>query len=323
MKRWMTCCFLLLFWAGGVAGEPLKKASLILLWVPQAQFAGYYMAVEKGLYRKHGIDLSIINGGSNQNPSESLRDGRADFAVLWLTTALQRRSEGLPLIHIAQIVQQSSLLLVTKKSSGINQFTDLKDQKVGLWGGDLDIPQRSAFDHYRLQVKRVPQSETVNLFLRGGVTATSAMWYNEYHTILNAGVNAEELTVFALKDHGANFPEDGLYTLQKTVQSDPQLVEAFVRASLEGWDYAFAHPDETLDVLLRTMKKARLPANRMHQRWMLARMQDLQRPAGDQTRPGVLNRQDFQFVTQELQRIGLIRGAIAYDEFVKARRAFP
>ena len=141
------------------------------------------------------------------------------------------------------------------------------------------------------------------------------MEYNEYHSILNSGLNEDELTVFPLKEHGANYPEDGLYTLETTVARDPQLVSAFVRASLEGWEYAFAHPEETLDVMLRIIKDARLPANRMHQRWMLSRMRALMRPA-EGSGVGELSRQDYQVVVQELRRRGLVRAALDYDDFV-------
>ena len=323
MKRWLIAGCLLLCWAGGAAGEPLKKASLVLLWVPQAQFAGYYVALERGLYYKHGIDLDLIAGGPNRSPVDYLRDGRADFATLWLTTALQRRDEGLPLVHIGQVVQQSSMLLVARKDSGIRTLADLDGKKVSLWGGDFDIPPRSVFDQHRVRVKPVRQAATVNLFLRGGVAAASAMWYNEYHTMLNAGLNADELTVFPLKELGANYPEDGLYALQETVARDPALVDAFVRASLEGWEYAFAHPEETIDVMLRLMKEAGLPANRPHQRWMLARMQDLMHPADGAAAMGDLSRQSYAMVTQELRRRGLVRQTLDYDVFVRARRALP
>ena len=315
--RWMLCCCLLLLSAGGRADEMLKQASFIPLWFPQAQFAGYYLALEKGIYRRNGIDLTILDGGPEHPPAEYLRDGRADFAALWLTTALQRRSEGLALVNVAQVVQQSSMLLLALKSSGIHTLADMAGKKVGLWGGDLDIPARAVFDQQRLQVNVVNQSATVNLFLRGGVAVTSAMSYNEYHSILNSGVNPDELSVFALKDHGANFPEDGLYALQQTVQRDPQLVDAFVRASLEGWDYAFAHPDEAIDVVLRVMRKARVPANRMHQKWMLERMQDVMRPAPKNGQVGALSCQDYQAVTRELARTRLVRGVVDYDAFVR------
>lgn len=322
LSRLLGCLLCLLCGLAGAA-EPLKKASFIALWQPQAQFAGFYMAAEKGIYRQHGIDLTILPGGPGKSPAEYLRDGRADFAALWLTTALQRRNEGLPLVNIGQVVQQSSMLLVARKDTGIRTLADLEGRKVGLWGGDFDIPPRSVFDQQRLKVKPVQQSATVNLFLRGGVAAASAMWYNEYHTLLNAGLNADDLMVFPLKDHGANYPEDGLYTLQQTLARDPQLVDAFVRASFEGWDYAFAHPEETLDVMLRILKAARLPANRMHQRWMLARMQDLIRPAASQGVVGELSRQDYQLVSGELARQGLVRQVTAYEVFVKARHALP
>jgi NitT/TauT family transport system substrate-binding protein len=322
MIRWITCFIFFLLSAIASAAEPIKKATFIHLWLPQAQFAGYYMAAEKGIYLKHGIDLTIIDGGPGRSPAEYLRDGRADFAALWLTTALQRRSEGLPLVHIAQVVQQSSMLLVARKGSGIRTLADLEGKKVGLWGGDFDIPPHSVFDQHGLKVRPIQQSATVNLFLRGGVAAASAMWYNEYHPLLNAGLNADELTVFPLKDHGANYPEDGLYTLQKTVERDPQLVAAFVRASLDGWDYAFAHPEETVDVLLRIINEARLPANRTHQRWMLARMQELMRPAAGNG-VGELSRQGYQAVTQELHRRGLVRAAPDYDVFAKGGHALP
>ena len=101
---------------------------------------------------------------------------------------------------------------------------------------------------------------------------------------------------------------------------DPQLVAAFVRASLEGWEYAFAHPEETLDVMLRILKDARLPANRMHQRWMLSRMRALMRPA-EGSGVGELSRQDYQVVVQELRRRGLVREAPDYDDFVKGNHA--
>ena len=107
------------------------------------------------------------------------------------------------------------------------------------------------FKKYNLQVKVIPQSFSVNLFLRDGVDVASAMWYNEYHTIINSGLNPDELTPFFFHEHGLNFPEDGIYTLEKTFKKDPALSCAFVKASIEGWLYAFSHPEEALDIVLR------------------------------------------------------------------------
>jgi NitT/TauT family transport system substrate-binding protein len=301
----------------GVAAErALKKASLIPLWSPQAQFAGYYTALDKGIYRQHGVDLTIISGGPNYPSSEYLRDGKADFAVLWLTTAIQERADGVPLVNLAQIVQQSSMMLVAKKSSGINTPADMNGKKVGLWGGPFAIPPHTFFKQHHLQVQEVPQSYTVNLFLRGGIDVASAMWYNEYHTLLNSGLDADELSVFLLKEHGVNLPEDGLYALEETVRNDPALAEAFTRASLAGWEYAFAHPDEALDIVIKYMRAAKVPANRMHQKWMLERMRDLIVAPGNHKASGLLRQDDYESARQILQKDGDIPAAPDFNAFV-------
>ncbi len=271
-----------------------KKATLMPLWTPQAQFAGYYVALEKGIYARHGIDLTILKAGPGQSPVQALQRGTADFAVLWLTTALQHRATGMNLINLAQIVQRSSMMLISRKSSGIKTIADMNGRKVGMWGGDLSIPPRALLAQQGIKVQEVPQSQTVNLFLRGGIDVTSAMWYNEYHTLLNSGVNREELELIFLHEQGMNFPEDGLYALEKTVENDPALAAAFVTASLAGWRYAFEHPDEALDIVIRYMREAQVPANRIHQKWMLDRMQDLIMPATSQGTPGLLNQQAYE-----------------------------
>ncbi len=284
----------------------LKKATFIPLWSPQAQFAGYYTALDKGIYRQHGIDLTIISGGPNYPSARFLADGKADFAALWLTTAMQERGAGVALVNLAQVVQHSSMLLVAKKSSGITTPAAMQGKKVGLWGGPFVIPPHAFFKKYGLQVREVPQAYTVNLFLRGGIDVTSAMWYNEYHTILNAGLDPDELSVFLLKDHGINLPEDGLYALEKTVRNDPTLAREFARASLEGWEYAFAHPEEALDIVINYMRQAKLPANRMHQKWMLERMRDLIIPRGVAGGIGVLKQADYEATGQILLKDGVI-----------------
>jgi NitT/TauT family transport system substrate-binding protein len=303
--------------AEAIGASGLRKATLALLWQPQAQFAGYLVALEKGIYRRHGIDLAIALGGPGRSPADALRDGHAEFATLWLATALQHRGAGLSVINIAQISQRSSMVLVARKSAGIATVADLADRKISLWGGDLAVAPRAFFDRHRLSVQSVPQSDTVNLFLRGGVQVASAMWYNEYHLILNAGVDADELTVFRLDGDGFNFPEDGLYTLAATIERDPALVDGFVRASLEGWDYAIAHPDEALDIVLARMREANLPANRVHQKWMLAQMAAVIRPGGTGAVTGLLKRNDLAGVVDELQRTELLQAVIGYDEFTR------
>jgi NitT/TauT family transport system substrate-binding protein len=318
--RWISVFFLLLLFCAiaspaSAAETALKKASLMPLWSPQAQFAGYYVALDKGIFARHGINLKILKAGPGHSPAQALKDGTADFAVLWLTTALQQRSAGIKLVNLAQIIQRSSIMLISKKSSGISTIADMNGKKVGMWGGDLSIPPHALFNKHGIKVREVPQTHTVNLFLRGGIDVTSAMWYNEYHTILNSGVDPEELNIFSLNEQGMNFPEDGIYTLEKTLHKDPSLAKAFVTASLEGWRYAFAHPDEALDIVIKHMREAQVPANRIHQKWMLDRMRDLIMPGTIQGTLGILKEQDYEAVGRAMCKDGLIRSYPDYTAF--------
>jgi NitT/TauT family transport system substrate-binding protein len=297
-----------------------EKAGLIPFamiphWSPQAQFAGYYVAREKGIYQKHGIDMVILTGGPERPASEYLKDGRADFAIMWLTTAIRQFDQGVRLVHLGQAVPRSSMMLVAKKSRHIRTPADMNGKKVGLWGGDFAIPPRAFFMKYGLEVKEMPQSGTVNLFLRGGVDVASAMWYNEYHTILNAGIDPEELDLFPLVDYGLNFPEDGLYMLESAYRNNPGLAEAFVKASFEGWDYAFSHPEEAIEITIGYMRDGGIPANRVHQKWMLSKMQDLILPADGNQASGKLNKTDFDAVADFLLHAGLIREMPDYRRF--------
>ncbi len=295
----------------------LKTISFIPQWGPQAQFSGYYVAYDKGIYKKHGLDVRITQGGAYRPSSEILEKGEADIASIWLSTAIQKRSRKVKLVNIGQIVQRSSLMLIAKKSRGIKTPEDLNGKKIGLWGADFRIQPEAFFKRHNLKVTVIPQSYSVNLFLRDGVDAASGMWYNEYHTILNSGINADELTSFFYSDYGLNFPEDGLYVMEDGLKRDPEAMCAFAKASMEGWKYAFDHPEEALDIILRYMVTANVPANRIHQKWMLERMKDIIYPSGEDSRvPGTLRKEDYDRVSKELKEQGLIRDIPDINTFV-------
>jgi NitT/TauT family transport system substrate-binding protein len=274
------------------------------------------VAYEKGFYKEFGIDLEMVQGGPHRSSSEALEKEEVTFATMWLCDAIQRKSKGVKLVNIAQIVQRSALMLVAKKARGISKPEDINGKKMSLWRADFQIQPRAFIKKYNLNVKIIPQSYTINLFLRDGVNVASAMWYNEYHTIINAGIDPEELTAFFFYEHGLNFPEDGIYTLEKNVNNDPGLVKAFAKASVKGWLYAFENQNEALEIVMKYMKMAKVPVNRVHQKWMLDRMKDIVMPRNKKDPPiGVLRQQDFSFVAGELHSMNLIRNIPDFSGF--------
>ncbi|GAB6037902.1 ABC transporter substrate-binding protein [Fundidesulfovibrio butyratiphilus] len=303
-------------WAasGALAGE-LKKATLIPQWEPQAQFAGYYVAKAKGFYAAHGVDMTILRGGPYNPPSRLLAEGRAQFGTLFLSTALKERAAGLPLVNLAQIMRGSTLLLVARAASGIKSPADFQGKRVSLWGKEFSLQAEAFFARHGVTVVHLPQAYSVDLFLRGGTDAACAMYYNEYHTLLNSGLDPKDLIVFPLRDYGFDFPEDGLYCLDATLASDPELCRAVTEASLEGWLYVFAHPDEALDIVMDRVRAANLPTNRMHQKWMLGRLVEAMAPREGASGPGPLSRQEFDTMARALRQAGLLARPVTYEEF--------
>lgn len=315
-KFWSIFTALLLLWAtDSLAQESSRRVSYLPHWLPQSQFAGYYVACEKGFYRKHGIDIEILRGGPDRSAMEYLRRGRADFASSFLSCAIRERVRGLRLINIAQIIQRSTQMLIAKKSGGIKLPKDMNGRRVGLWGADFQVLPKAFFMKYDLNVKEIEQGPTMNLFLRGAVDVASAMWYNEYHTVLNSGVNEDELTTFFFSDHCVNLPEDGLYALEDTCKKDPEKCRRFVTASLEGWAYAFRRPEEALDIVMKYVDEANVATNRCHQKWMLERMKDVILPPGLDVPVGVLREEDYANVVKVLETGGLEGEVPAYSSF--------
>jgi NitT/TauT family transport system substrate-binding protein len=143
------------------------------------------------------------------------------------------------------------------------------------------------------------------------------MWYNEYHQLLISGVNPEELTTFLMADYGMNFPEDGIYCLADMANQQPQTCRAFVAASIEGWQYAFAHPDEALDIVMQYADAANVVTDRVHQKWMLARMRDIMQPPGTAIPLGTLKRVTYDRVAQAMQKSGMIKDIPEFSLFYK------
>ncbi len=331
-KRWpllvtlVLCCSLAVTVnPAGAAGDDNPDAlTLVLQWHHQSQFAGYYMALEKGLYKDAGLEVTILRGGSDVRPDRLLAEGRADFISAMLPTALEMRRDGLPLVLLAQLVNRGNFQLVAWKhpdgSDGtpVVQPADLSGRRVTVWEQDFRSPYLALFRGWGARPEILPQYYSLSLFLHRGVVACSTMRYNEYHTLLQNGVSADELTVFNLWELGINLPEDGLYALADTWRRRPEASRRFVRATLEGWRYARDHRQETLEVVMRYIEQEKLPTNRPHMAWMLDEILKSIFPTNDDPWTfGVLSRQSYRETTQLLQRQGRIDSPPAYQDFVR------
>ena len=294
--------------------DSLQKVTLLPYWVTTAQFAGYYVGKEKGIFARYGIDLEVMSFQTNMNMEEMIRHQVATFYISWLVNAIDLKDSGLDIVNIAQLSSRSSLLLLTKKSSGIETISYMEGKRAAIWSG-FELHPQALFKKNKVNVKIVPIGSSNNLFLSDGVEIINANWFDEYHTIINCGYNEDELETFFFADHGLNFLEDGIYTLQSTLDADPTLCKRFVEAALESWRYAFEHPEETVDIVLARQHKQNIPASLVHQRWMLDRYHDLYYPEGNTFLNTSLKKSEYESNARVLLEAGLISKIPPFHEF--------
>lgn len=300
--------------------QTLKKVNFLPLWVPQSQFAGYYMAREKGFYEKYGLDVRIINGGYTKDVPTYLKEGKADFGIMYLSTAIKERAGGTSLVNIGQIFQRSEIMFVTKKSSEIKNIQDFNGKKIAVWRTVLEELTTGFLKKHNINAEVIRINEGVNIFLKDAVEICAVMYYNEYNNLINFGIDPEELNVFYFRDYDMNFPEDGIYCMEKTFNEDPELCRNFVKASIEGWKYALIHPEESLKVLRRYQRLENVMDNVAHSEWMLNSMDYLIHPVGKKVKTGELLESDFNNTVKFLTRNKIIDTRPEFSVFFKGVR---
>ena len=230
-----------------------------LKYVTQTQFAGYYVAQDKGFYEAEGLNVTIKAGGPDIGPMSVLAGGGADVAVDWMPSALAAREQGFANVNIAQPFARSGLMLVCRKDRGVNSVADLKGKNLYVWYYGNEWPFLSwmnklglATDGSASGVSVFRQGWDILPLTTGDANCVSAMSYNEYWLILDAGLKPEELTVFRYEDEGVATLEDGLYVKEENL-SDPAFVDRmvrFVRASMKGWKYAENNTAEAAQIVV-------------------------------------------------------------------------
>lgn len=229
-------------------------ATLQLQWVTQAQFAGYYVALDKGWYKEEGIDLTIIPGSPDQAPVDLVTSETRDFGTALLADLIVAVQGNKPVIGIAQIQQKNGLLLIAKKSSGIRGPKDFIGKRVGVWLGSWEAQFDALIAQQGITSKDfslISQGYSMDAFNKDELDVASAMIYNEYYVVLESGTKPEDLNIIDYADYGLDFPGDTLFTSRKIAEQNPDLCVRMVRASLKGWQYAVEHPDEAVDIVLK------------------------------------------------------------------------
>ena len=261
MKKMMMAAALAVGLGGSMAHADAhaNDVTLQLQWVTQAQFAGYYVALDQGFYEEEGLNVTILSGGPDIAPPQVLAGGGADVMLNWMPSALAAREKGLPVVNIAQPFKTSGLMLTCWKDTGITNVEDFRGKTIGVWFFGNEYPFLSWMSQVGIPtdggdngVTVLKQGFNVDPLLQRQADCISTMTYNEYGQVLDAGVNPDELVTFKYEDQGVATLEDGIWALEENL-SDPVFVDKmvrFVRASMKGWKWAEENPVEAAGIVL-------------------------------------------------------------------------
>ena len=235
-------------------------------WTAQAQFAGYYIAKDKGFYKEAGLDVEIVHPSATETPMSRIRKNKSQATTIQLCEAMQIIDDGIPLVNILQTSMNSAIVIVSRRDEDpLKQ----KGMKVGIWSAgfaQLAICM-SIKDH--LNYEWIRFATNINLFISGAIDATIAMSYNEYYQLAQAGVKLTNKNVYRFCDHGYNVQEDGVYMTRDYYMKHKDQARRFAEASKKGWEYAANNPKEALDIVMKYVSRDHIGTNRVIQELML------------------------------------------------------
>lgn len=321
-KRAQTClkaCLLtVVFFFAYLDASAQEVITFMPQWTPQTQFAGYYVAMAKGFYAQEGLEVVIdhFSGSSTGTAIERLENDKVDIITSQVVTALMARDQGFRLVNVLQTSQVNGLMCAARFP--IDSPQKLSGARIGRWKvGFGEVCDMFCIKN-NLQVDWVPYIQGINLYVSCAVDALLCYSYSEFLqlTLATGGIPPENVIWF--RDHGLNYPEDGLYVTEKYYNSHPETVEKFVRASRRGWEYAREHEAEALEISMEVIRSFNVATSRVLQDLMLKEILDLQvNPATGVADFAPVDRQVFEEIKAAMRETGALKSDIKYEDLIR------
>ncbi len=247
---------------GGGGCNTGNDVTLQLQWLPQAQFAGYFAAVDQGYFEEEGLNVTIVPSGGDIVPQDAVANGDADYAIAWVPKVLGSIEQGAELTDIAQIFQRSGTLQVSMKESGIESVADFEGKKIGSWGfgNEWEIFAAMAAEGLDSEsVEIVTQDFNMNAFLQGDIDAAQAMTYNEYAQLLESEnpdtgelYQPEDFNVISYEDTEGAMLQDAIWADTNCLKDEAfqERTVKFLKAVIKGWAFARDNVQDAADITI-------------------------------------------------------------------------
>jgi PAS domain S-box-containing protein len=232
--------------------KPLKKVRLQLKWLHQFEFAGYYMAIEKGYYKAAGIEVELVEPQGDKSPVEIVTEGKAEFGISASDIILDR-AKNKRVVILSSIFQHSASILLAAKNSGIVSGKNIAGKKIALEPDSAEIIAYLKSEGITLTKDQVRLLEyNAKQLINSEVDVISAYLTDEPFYLDSIGF---QYNIISPRSGGIDFYGDVLFTTEQRINSEPELVSHFNEASKLGWKYAIKHPNETVDLIYNKYSK--------------------------------------------------------------------
>ena len=283
-------------------------------WTAQAQFAGYYVALDKGFYKAEGISVDIVHPSATQSTQSRVINDEIHATTLQLCQAMKVVDGGVPLVNILQTSMNNSLTIVSRR--GKNPLTQ-KGGRVAIWSTDFGDMALCMNAKEHLNYEWVKYAANLNLFIKGAVDAAVAMSYNEFYQLVQTGLPVTEASVYRFSEHEYNVQDDGVYMRRDKYEQHKEQAVKFAKASRKGWEWAAAHPDETLEIVMKYVRKNHIATNRTLQKLMLAEVLRLQVDRESKKREFRLRPDMVDKASRLMMESRLIKQKVTYQQLVE------
>ena len=290
----------------------LQKTSVQLMWLDQFEFAGFYMAKEKGFYENLGLDVELKKFNIETDVTKEVIEKRADFGTS-SSSLLVDISENKDVLLLGSIFQSSPLILLALKDSNINYIQDIKNKKVML----TKEQQKFATLQSMLiskgitlnDVQVLDHSFNIDDLINKKTDLMLSYTTNEPFLLKEKGYESQ---IFHPKDYGFDFYEELIFTTKEFAQNNPKLVKDFYKATIMGWEYAFNNIDETAKLIHKKYN----PQNKSLES-LIFEANEMKKLAFDKNgKIGTITQERINLIVNTYRVMGLIKDNLNSENFI-------
>lgn len=281
-------------------------------WTAQAQFAGYYVAQEKGFFKEAGVEVEIVHPSLTQSAINRLRDNKCQATTLQLCQAMEIIDKGIPIVNVLQTSMNNAMVIVSHKDYPLKQ----KGIRVGVWNAGFGQIAICMSSKEGLDYEWIRFASNISLLLSGAIDATLCMSYNEYYQIKQAGFPLTEKNTYRFCDHGYNIQEDGIYVTREYYDNNRDQVIRFAKACKKGWEWAAEHPDETIEIVMKYVRSNHIATNKVLQKLMLKEILRLQIDRESHKREFRLRPDMVEQANRLMIENGMLKHKVTYEQLL-------